>query len=133
MILKNYQKQKQGKQEKSESNLLFNRLCKNLWMIFANVIYGPILSFVPRLNYISISQINVEVRSKYVFSFSEKTTPKRISKVNWKNYKIAGETFKSFKMKKKEYDNKYNTDVNDIYILNIIRICIHIVEYVKCG
>lgn len=52
MILKNYQKQKQGKQEKSESNLLFNRLCKNLWMIFANVIYGPILSFVPRLKYI---------------------------------------------------------------------------------
>lgn len=39
MILKNYQKQKQGKQEKSESNLLFNRLCKNLWMIFANVIF----------------------------------------------------------------------------------------------
>lgn len=60
-------KTKTRKQEKSESNLLFNRLCKNLWMIFANVIYGPILSFVPRINYISISQINVEFQVRFQF------------------------------------------------------------------
>lgn len=36
-------------------------------MIYANVIYGPILSFVPRLNYISISQINVEFQVRFQF------------------------------------------------------------------